>query len=529
MPKRVIDFDAMWASDKIAACATWAQAEYAWLYGLADCNGCFELSNLRVIWGRVAAIRRNLSLELLEQIFDEFHRQGLLFVWRANGKRYGHWVGSDVPGRLPPPSWRNCLERLAPPVPQRELERYIAAWKQARGPQEEAAGGENDGVGRTDARRSHIFFGADNAPQNDRREALRAPRDDKRGGECTTREEKRGEPDASWNNKPGAHARPGVILSGERSSLAAKNLCDEFTVDEERASPADASKPALSELKPGLEPTPAEDLDLGLDLDLEKEKKEKIHTQDSNAGERNVERRVCEDASRSEIYKGEGNGTSDGPGVRRSGAEILRRSPLRPISAQDLARSAEIGLLAPQNDKQNQAEGENCAVPADREQRPRPYEAGQATTPQMLAEIWEQERGALPALRAMTSERMARCRARLAHARDARTFLGEFREAVRRAAATPFLCGAGPAGWRANFDWFIANGTNYLKVLEGRYETGMAAAQGARPANADAAARNARDVAVQRELDAGRAPELAPGTSRMRAEVIERWRRRNVG
>ena len=66
MPKRVIDFDAMWGSDKLASCAEWAQAEYAWLYGLADASGCFELTNLRVIWGRVAAIRRNLSLERLE-------------------------------------------------------------------------------------------------------------------------------------------------------------------------------------------------------------------------------------------------------------------------------------------------------------------------------------------------------------------------------------------------------------------------------------------------------------------------------
>jgi hypothetical protein len=39
MPKRVIDFDAMWGSDKLAACAPWAQAEYAWLYGLADASG----------------------------------------------------------------------------------------------------------------------------------------------------------------------------------------------------------------------------------------------------------------------------------------------------------------------------------------------------------------------------------------------------------------------------------------------------------------------------------------------------------
>ena len=127
MPKRVIDFDAMWASDKLAACAERAQPEYAWLYGLADCAGCFELTNLRVIWGRVSAIRKNFSLERLEQVFDEFHAQGLLFIWNECGKRYGHWTGSEVLGRLPPPSWRNRLERLAPPVPREQLAEYVAA------------------------------------------------------------------------------------------------------------------------------------------------------------------------------------------------------------------------------------------------------------------------------------------------------------------------------------------------------------------------------------------------------------------
>src|SRR5467141_3605324 len=126
MPKRVIDLDAMWGSDKLASCAEWAQAEYAWLYGLADASGCFELTNLRVIWGRVAAIRRNLSLERLEQIFLEFQDKGLLFAWEENGKRYGHWTGSDVPGRLPAPSWRMRLEKLAPPVPCAALAAYSA-------------------------------------------------------------------------------------------------------------------------------------------------------------------------------------------------------------------------------------------------------------------------------------------------------------------------------------------------------------------------------------------------------------------
>ncbi len=125
MPKRVIDFDAMWASDKLAGCPAWAQAEYAWLYGLADSNGSFELTNLRVIWGKVAAIRKDLALARLEQIFDEFRARGLLFTWEENGKRYGHWTNSDQPGRLPPPSWRARLERLAPPVPQAALAAYV--------------------------------------------------------------------------------------------------------------------------------------------------------------------------------------------------------------------------------------------------------------------------------------------------------------------------------------------------------------------------------------------------------------------
>src|ERR1700675_3896285 len=132
MPKRVIDFDAMWGSDKLASCAEWAQAEYAWLYGLADASGCFELTNLRVIWGRVAAIRRNLSIERLEQIFHEFQDKGLLFVWEENGKRYGHWTGSDVPGRLPAPSWRIRLERLAPPGPKQRLAEFMSRFSRGR-------------------------------------------------------------------------------------------------------------------------------------------------------------------------------------------------------------------------------------------------------------------------------------------------------------------------------------------------------------------------------------------------------------
>jgi len=87
---------------------------------------------LRVIWGRVAAVRRNLSLERVEQIFHEFQDKGLLFVWEENGKRYGHWTGSDVPGRLPAPSWRVRLERLAPAVPKQQLAEFMSRFSRGR-------------------------------------------------------------------------------------------------------------------------------------------------------------------------------------------------------------------------------------------------------------------------------------------------------------------------------------------------------------------------------------------------------------
>jgi hypothetical protein len=130
MPKRVLHFEALWASDKLAACATWARAEYAWCYGLADANGSFELTNLRVPFGKVGAIREDLSIKQFEQCVDEWHDKGLLFIWLQDGKRYGHWTGSDKPGRLPRQSRRTPRygPTFAPPVPKDELKAYVTRY-----------------------------------------------------------------------------------------------------------------------------------------------------------------------------------------------------------------------------------------------------------------------------------------------------------------------------------------------------------------------------------------------------------------
>jgi len=363
MPKRVIDFDALWASDKIAACPAWAQAEYAWLYGLADASGSFELTNLRVIWGRVAAVRKDLTLERLEQIFQEFMARGLLFTWEASGKRYGHWTGSDVPGRLPPPSWRARLERLAPPLPRAELAAYMSRFASRRAPE----------------------FG-DGAPTPVARQQ---------------------QYDGNGN-------------SGDSAAIGERNPAQE---------PAGA---CTTQLKLGLEAAQAQEWN----EDWKEEKKR-----------------------------------TDTPEC---------------VSPDRLSESA-------------------------RKQRPDRVAAEE------LLEIYERERGPLPAAMALTPERRRQCALRI------RAGLGseEFGAAVRRAAATPFLAGEGARGWRASFDWFIANDTNVRKVIEGVYEPVETRAS----PHAGFAAQ-VRDRTLYSELHVGTGPVAADYGARVKPEVLERLRAR---
>jgi hypothetical protein len=342
MPKRVLDFDALWASDKLASCAEWAQSEYAWVYGLADASGSFEITNLRVIWGRVAAIRKNLTLERLQEVFDEFIARGLLFTWEVNGKRYGHWTGSDVPGRLPARSWRARLEKLAPPVPCEALAAYSAR------------------------------FGGS-------KEAMAAP-----GG------------------------------AGSRGLRGG--------VGDERA----------SELKHQLEEPQAQDLDLDWDEDLKREKE------------------VCPPSPGTEKQRGTPEAEAQRPQNLR-----VPGTPRAPIS--DGVGERALGETSFEREKGRDGHGlfahDNTKSAGQRE-----------SMPQLLLQIYDEERGELPEAGYLTPERRRRC-ARLAAAGF--TWL-KFQEAVRRAAATPFLTGDGTRGWQASFDWLI-NRHNLRKVLGGEY------------------------------------------------------------
>ena len=103
---------------------------------------------------------------------------------------------------------------------------------------------------------------------------------------------------------------------------------------------------------------------------------------------------------------------------------------------------------------------------------------GARVSPEILVDIYRQHNQALPEVKALTAERLRKYRSRIDQAvRDGclEQYLADFTAAVKKAQQTPFLRGRGARGWRASFDWFVANHVNIYAVIEGKYD-GPAAA-----------------------------------------------------
>jgi hypothetical protein len=129
MPKRVLDGEGLWRSDKLAHVEPkWIRAEYANLLPLSLANGVFELESRRV-WSLVYSYNRpDITIEDVDQILAEFDRVGMLFRWNdaGTGKAWGFLVGIDRKGRLPSPSRLDKKhEAVGPNPPEKELKKYI--------------------------------------------------------------------------------------------------------------------------------------------------------------------------------------------------------------------------------------------------------------------------------------------------------------------------------------------------------------------------------------------------------------------
>jgi hypothetical protein len=81
--------------------------------------------------------------------------------------------------------------------------------------------------------------------------------------------------------------------------------------------------------------------------------------------------------------------------------------------------------------------------------------------------MWNLNCGKLPRIRKITGSRALKLRMLCT---SEPSFAGDFVEAVKKASTTAFLLGENNRGWKANFDWLIRDDTNYMAVLEGKYD-----------------------------------------------------------
>jgi hypothetical protein len=109
---------------------------------------------------------------------------------------------------------------------------------------------------------------------------------------------------------------------------------------------------------------------------------------------------------------------------------------------------------------------EPAACPSTTKLNSTATDAAPSQTPEVLVEIYKTENRVLPEILEFTQERRKQCRTRLA--RHPVKYIDHFTRAVRKARETPFLRGEGSKGWRADFDWYISNDRNVVKLLEGK-------------------------------------------------------------
>ena len=127
MPKRVIDGDALWVSEKLTTVPEKYRAEYAWILPLAQVNGCFECRPMLVWRTCYSAIRTEWKIDDVAEILDAFEVAKMIFRWKVDGKTFGFFIGIQKEGRLPKPSDRvkSAKQWQSGMVPAKELAKFL--------------------------------------------------------------------------------------------------------------------------------------------------------------------------------------------------------------------------------------------------------------------------------------------------------------------------------------------------------------------------------------------------------------------
>ena len=93
-------------------------------------------------------------------------------------------------------------------------------------------------------------------------------------------------------------------------------------------------------------------------------------------------------------------------------------------------------------------------------------ESPSAPPPSLLFDLWTEHHGALPKAARLTAKRRDKAAARL---RDEPSPV-YWTAVIQTLARSSFATGKNDRGWKADFDWLVANDTNHVKVAEGKYD-----------------------------------------------------------
>lgn len=117
MPKRIVDGDALWLSEKIRGLPEEYRLHYANWLPLAEANGVFEADIYRIQARVYAYMLPEISPEMVVKILKSFTDAGLVKVWREDNKSWGYFTGIEKSGRLPELRYLSRYKNLPPSPP----------------------------------------------------------------------------------------------------------------------------------------------------------------------------------------------------------------------------------------------------------------------------------------------------------------------------------------------------------------------------------------------------------------------------
>jgi len=79
--------------------------------------------------------------------------------------------------------------------------------------------------------------------------------------------------------------------------------------------------------------------------------------------------------------------------------------------------------------------------------------------------LWSSKKN-LPSIRSITPQRKQKLSAMMGE----QLFADNWREIINKLSASSFATGSNDRQWKADIDWILKNSTNYVKVIEGKYD-----------------------------------------------------------